>query len=262
MAKKTENELAVKEETAMAVITQDDMAEMFGPPKITEGMELPKITILKDAALFETGGEQFKYLEGHILYIQKHNILWRIEGEFDPNEPLPPLCSSANGIKPDDDCEAPQSPLCARCQYASRKAEIKCQNRIFLYFLVDGHIFPSALDLAPGNYSNKAGPNKIMNFEAAAKNMAHKAGIGPYSEPVKTKLTLVKVTFPAGPSSCLNAECVEAVTDKKFLMSLVPMIEYVKAKSSEMIAAMREEELAEDDAPFSDESGGGDNVPI
>jgi len=265
MAKKQQNELATmpEQETELAVVTQDDMEGMFGPPKITEGMDLPKITILKDAALFKTGGEQFTELTGHVLFVQKHNILWRIEGKFDPADPQPPLCSSENGIKPDDDCEASQSGLCAKCPYSSRKSDVKCLNRIFVYFLIDGHIFPSAIDLAPGNYSNKAGPNKIMNFEATAKNMAYHAGIGPYFEPVRTKLTLKEVVFPNGPSACINAECIEVVKDRKFLAQLVPMIEYVKAKSGEMIKAMREEEPAteQEDVPFGNNADA-DDVPI
>jgi len=228
-------------EQETALVTREQISDLFGTPEITQGMLPPQITILKDAAMFEYGGEQHKSLAGHILFVQKHNVYY--PDEYDPNDPQPPTCSSADGIKPDDGDNI-QAGLCAKCPHNSRRGkggeERGCSNRIFVYFLIDGHAYPSIMDLPPTNHSNKAGPNKIMSFEATAKNMANAAGIGPYSAPVKVELTLNKVIFSAGPSSTLNVECVEVVKDINFLATLVPLIVHIKSEYRAIIGAMNE----------------------
>ena len=76
----------VPEEPTAELATADGMADMFGTPEITQGMLPPQITILKDAAMFEYGGEQFKSLTGHILFVQRHNAHY--PEEYDPNDQI------------------------------------------------------------------------------------------------------------------------------------------------------------------------------
>lgn len=249
-----ENMLTVKEEKETALVPSDQADALFGDEQdVPVGALPPQIKIQKDDGKFNIGGITEDELIGHILFIQPHNVYY--EGKFDPSDPLPPMCTSANSIKSDGGTD-PQSEFCAGCKQNVHDKDLKCRpckNRILIYFLREDDAFPSIIDLAATNLSKKAGEQRIMAFPATGQNMSFAAGMGKHYQLVKVRLTLNTVTFGNGSASTLNVECLETVKDMKQAKIIARTTDGVKQEYMQIAKTLAQEAIGDGDGMADDD---------
>ena len=275
MNKKQENELATKPEEETALVTTEQLDGMFGGSgyQIPIGAPLPQILILRETPKFETPeGETLKEVIGHIIYWHHANQYY--PEEFGEGEAGPPTCASLDGVKPFCDGDmVQQNDYCCTCpmnQYGTaREGKGKaCQNTIRLYVLVSNEVIPCLIKASPASLNKK---DSLMKWLTNAPNIAVKAGAGTHYQVIEVKFTLHTKDFETGfKASVLDLETVRVLDPRSDALKLEKlgklygdfMNSYMPRIKGDVASEHLANASAEDDVPFSDESGGDDNTPI
>lgn len=155
-----------KKSTALAKATADellpedvDFDEMLENLEEMDEIEFPRISFRQGKFFFsddpdDKGVEEF---EGVIFYYGKQNTYW--EGSYDPNNIVPPVCSSVDGkvgsLPRNGDGAFGDCKSCIYNQFGSGVGKGKaCRNQVKLYIQRIGTTIPMTLFLAPTSIGN------------------------------------------------------------------------------------------------------------
>jgi hypothetical protein len=131
----------------------------------------------------EEGLDEF---EGVLIFYGRQNTYW--EGNYDPNNVVPPECFSVDGVtgsqpRNADGCFG-ECKTCAYNKFGSKGKGKACRNQMKLYIQVLGTTVPNTLFLAPtslGGFTQSYIMNKIVQrglsyFKVITKFKAYKKG--------------------------------------------------------------------------------------
>jgi hypothetical protein len=246
------------EPTALAVQTEQAIAEAFGGPDVYQipiDAPLPRAQILRESCQFEMpGGELTKTFEGHILFWHEANTYW--SQAFGEGGSSFPDCCSSNGAFPDGG-DNRQDDNCSQCGWNQYGTAFdggrgkRCQNMILLYVVRDKDRLPFVLK-APASSLGKR--ESLIPWLTNAVNEGY---AGKY-QTIRVRFGLYKKEFDRYPASILKLETVRVLdpgepTDKTQLDRLAKLFGEVQRYYSQRGAtdlAHTERDAQQTDVPL------------
>ena len=154
------NSTTLAKASAAELLPEDvDFDEMLENLEEMDEIEFPRISFRQGKFFFsddpdDKGVEEF---EGVIFYYGKQNTYW--EGSYDPNNIVPPVCSSVDGkqgsLGRNSDGAFGDCKNCIYNQFGSGVGKGKaCRNQVKLYIQRIGTTIPMTLFLAPTSIGN------------------------------------------------------------------------------------------------------------
>lgn len=244
----TKNEVQ-KQEAALPVQSYD----FGGVADMPMGSTPPKIIIDKDRAKFDMGHDKlYDELYGHIILTQAYNRYF--SDAYDPGNPGPPECYSADGIHPSGGSDMLPGPClgCPNNAFNTRDDGSKykpCQNRMLVFFLREGDAMASMIDLK----ATSLNPNQkdgILQFAGKAINyVSAETGQRAY-QLCRVKLVCQLKSYARGQSSILVIQLAGAEKDAATISEIYRVYQEVKRIKDHMVAEAAAEVEAFEEPPI------------
>lgn len=260
----TKNEITKPEkgETALATVTEEELALSFGGPNVKAPIEmaLPEIKMTKTDDFKLANGTKVKELVGYMVFAQRSRSYWA--KDYD-GQNTPPDCASDDTIEPSQG-EQMQCEKCINCKMAKwtekeidgkMRNVMPCGQSLNVILLLEGRDVPNVMRIRSTSIHPKSNLAAFFS-DCLEKGFAYARKYGF----VKIKLTLDEMKINGFETSTLVVEKIDTLTDGD------PMIRNILNLNAEAIANFvvkhQRDDAAADDDTFAPEESPVEDMPF